>query len=247
MVLGTMPTFNANMVGQNKNFDALATRHRRLGTTYLTNSVGQKLYYTIDPENFDAVYGKCWQGWGVESARAAEPQPFCRRRFITTDSQEWKQIRDSMDSAFNIHNSNLSESFRKAIDEVIRTLPIDGSTIDLQPVLSNFFLDVAGEFLIGKRFKESAGAGTGPPVDATDFLEAFHKGSPWVHFRVFFGSISQCFPNRTFEKYCERLHFYINCYIDDELRKIEQIMSLKTVTRISKIYSPLRAELETRR
>lgn len=128
----------AKAIYQNRNFPALTERHETLGKTYLVNSIGQNVFFTIDPENFKAVYETHWSEWGVAPARAEALEPFCGRGLINTDGSDWQQLRHMANPIFTSSSLVNLASFGLALDECLDRKIQDGETVDLASVFYHF-------------------------------------------------------------------------------------------------------------
>ncbi|KAF7536555.1 hypothetical protein G7054_g4410 [Neopestalotiopsis clavispora] len=214
----------AKMIHRHCNLPALAERHFTLGKTYLVNSVAQNVFHTVDPANFKAVYETNWHDWGVAPARADALDPFCGKGLITTDGQDWSALREVTKPVFNSDCSASLSSFGQALDQFLDENDESGVTIDLAPLFYEFFLDMGGEFLLGRRLRDIVKSEEKqPPVDSTHFLDAFHGAMNWLIVRVFFGVIGRNLPSPGFNRNCQSVHSFLDFYIDLALeQKLQQ-------------------------
>ena len=106
--------------------------------------MGAATFNTIDPENLQAIYGSRVKDWGVEPVRLAAMEPLCGRGFITTDGETWERSRALLKPSFSRAHIENVFAFESAVDEFFRRLPLDGSTVDLGPLLSELVSDLLG-------------------------------------------------------------------------------------------------------
>jgi hypothetical protein len=138
-----------------------------------------------------------------------------------------------MDPVFTGLDSKNLSGFGVALDSVLDELPAHGEVVDLAPVFSEFvsrhhsnekqrlislfpskFLNMAGEFLIGRRLDDfTPEDGLRPPVTSQEFLKAYDGGLYWMLVRVFFGAIGRKLPSKTFVKNCRLAHAFIDHYV----------------------------------
>ncbi|KAI0478572.1 cytochrome P450 [Xylariaceae sp. FL0804] len=211
----------ANLIHLNQNLPAMSERHKRLGKTFIANSLGQGVFYTIDAENFKCIYETNWLHWGNAPARQEALEPFCGLGLINTDGDDWKSLRDLTRPAFS-HNAIVdADAFDTATREFLQQNIRLGATVDLAPLFYQFFLGLSGEFLIGKNFRDTstATANSKPcPVSSSQFIDAFHSALSWLTIRVFFGFIGCNIPNRAFEKACGQVHGFLDHHIEFALK-----------------------------
>ena len=120
---------------RNQNLLRLEERFKVYGSTYQTTSVGIGTIWSRDPELIQCVWGTNDKDWGNEPYRLEPMEPFCGSGFITKDDVVWEHSRALMrPSSHKSRISNLS-FFEAATEAMIRKIPRDGSTVDLQPLL----------------------------------------------------------------------------------------------------------------
>ena len=112
--------------------------HAAHGKTFVANLFGQTTIHTIEVQNFEAVYSTKSADWGVEPGRLPALQPFCGRGFITTDGEAWQHARSSVNIAFGKRNVHISQAFRNKFDEILKGLPVNGESVDMQPIMAGF-------------------------------------------------------------------------------------------------------------
>lgn len=60
---------------------------------------------------------------------------FCGRGFITTDGETWKHSRNLLKPSLDLGNIRDLNILKREVDALLRQLPKDRSTVDLQPLL----------------------------------------------------------------------------------------------------------------
>jgi len=124
---------------QHNNIPAVAESHKIYGSTFKVISLGTQAFYTIQPDNLKAIYGTKWTDWGVEPARLEAMEPFCGRGFITTDGESWQRMRAMLTPSFAEPDGIDLISLGIALDEFLQKIPVDGTTVDLAPMLYELF------------------------------------------------------------------------------------------------------------
>jgi hypothetical protein len=108
----------------------------RFGKTYEINNLGQRMIHTMDVKNIQHVWATDFRNWGLQPLREGIAEPFFGHGLNTTDGELWKHSRALVRPTFNrteIANLNLLGGH---VDRLLQQLPVDESTVDLQPLFS---------------------------------------------------------------------------------------------------------------
>ncbi|KAF4624127.1 hypothetical protein G7Y89_g14046 [Cudoniella acicularis] len=191
--------------------------HEKLGKTFQINAlISTPEICTIATENIRIlnVGGKTW---GVEPLRLGGMEYLCGRGFLTTDGDIWNHSRRLLKPTFS--RSNLSDlgTLSRQLDQLLDQLPTDGSTVDLQPALSNMFLATSMDFILGilPTDKISGEAPYTPIV----FIEAFHDAIFRTMLRTMLGRLWILAPKAKYLRNCKISHEFIDFYVHEALRE----------------------------
>ena len=219
---------------------AVAERHRKYGCTFTINQFGNTTFHTSNPHNIRTAFDTASQDWHVGPARLRAMEPLCGRGFLTSDGENWAMYRNMLRPLFTKSNVDDLSAFSKFVDELLITLPRDGTTIDLAPVIDDFvrrkhlccyldstnrwnkFLDLSGHWLLGDRFsalrRDEGQASENPPeISSSRFLEALHAAEFWVGIRVTFGWLGLHLATQYFRNHCKYVHSFLAPYIHQAL------------------------------
>ena len=110
--------------------------HHQYGLTYYQSSVFGRTIKTASERNIHTVFGLKAQDWGVGPYRFEAFRPFCGAGILSTDGHLWKRSRSLLKPFFEKgHISDLT-AFEKLLKRLLGQLPQDGSTVDMDPLLS---------------------------------------------------------------------------------------------------------------
>ena len=114
-----------------------AALHRKYGPTYRETSIFGTNLKTASEENIQTVLGLKAQDWGVRPFRFAGMRPFCGEGFLTADGSVWEHSRATLKPSF--HKKNIADltAFEHSLGQFLAHIPKDGSTIDLQSLVSS--------------------------------------------------------------------------------------------------------------
>ena len=115
------------------------------GKSFQALNWGTKTLYTINADNIKSILTAESSSFGVEPIRKAFNDPWIKGGVVMSDGPVWKTSRAMMKPFLSkSHFWDLSE-FSKHVDRLLESVPKDGSTVDLQPLL---FLFVRSIFFI---------------------------------------------------------------------------------------------------
>lgn len=95
---------------------------------------------------------------------------------------------------------------------LLKRIPTDGATVDLQPLFFNFTLDSATQFLFGR----SVGFQLSPAGSEADkFSRAFDRAQEHLQTRALVGRFRALLRNRQFKEDCDFVHAFIDGYVTE--------------------------------
>jgi cytochrome P450 len=134
------PNINLDEISRTsaQNFTSLETTTRlfnEIGKTYKTKRGGRVFLRTCDPEVTKAVLSTQFENFGLQPIRYEGGKSFFGNGMLVTDGAQWKNSRTLIRPTFDVaHIANL-DRLGPFVDQFMRLLPRDGSTIDLLPLL----------------------------------------------------------------------------------------------------------------
>jgi cytochrome P450 len=122
----------------------------KYGKTVHTLFFGVNHWMTMDPLVVQTVAATEADKFGNEPTNRKSCGPLLGDGTLTVDGALWKRSREVINPIFS--RSQLSElsSLKTHVQRFIDLIPTDGSTIDVQPLTKNLFLDTSTEFIFGR-------------------------------------------------------------------------------------------------
>ena len=164
--------FLVKRVNQVKNHSWLEFTHRHFESLGLAtcqlNILGRRLLFTIDPENLKAIHVSNFKSWGIPPNRRKRVVPFIGDGIFTNDGHAWTKSRKLLRPSFERSHLNELSMIERHTQDLMRQIPTDGSTVDLQVLFYRFTMNSATDFLLG----DSSGAGF---TFGNDFEAAFDR------------------------------------------------------------------------
>ncbi|TGO27863.1 hypothetical protein BPAE_0035g00060 [Botrytis paeoniae] len=130
---------------------------------------------------------------------------------FTADGKIWQRYRALIRPTFGRTEISNFGALEKHVARFLELLPRDDSTVDLQPLTKNLFLDISTEFLFGESV-ESQSPNT--PLDAREFLNAFDMTMRGLGARMMLGKLKSI-RGRDIEwkKAFRKVHAYIDKHV----------------------------------
>jgi cytochrome P450 len=154
--------------------EGTAQRYEDHGTTFTSRLVNCPTVFTIEPENVKTMLATKFEDYRLSKIRVDAMRPVFGHGIFTTDGPIWKKSRTLLRPIFDkesISDLNLAEVH---FQHLLRRLPRDGSTVDLQELFFNFTMDTATQFLFGHSVNtQSKSNNISGPVSDADFAEQY--------------------------------------------------------------------------
>ena len=136
------------MFEDNRFLPVMFQRYKENGTTFETKTLGTPTICSCEPENMQSVFANNARIWSV-SYRLSALMPYCGRGFLDTDGAEWEHSRSLLSPSFTKVNISNHTDFEHYVGLMIKHIPRDGSTVDLQDLLFRLVSsDNSGRFLL---------------------------------------------------------------------------------------------------
>ncbi|KAF7934054.1 uncharacterized protein EAE97_008414 [Botrytis byssoidea] len=197
-----------------------ASLHKKYGETFEVINLGTSSLRSIDKENIQAVYSTNHDDWGYEPSRLSVMGPFCGRGFITTDGDTWQKARALLRPTFSKSNISDLSAYRVAVEQFLRNIPDDGyTTVNLQPLLANLYLETSLNFLIGILLDTS---NEDERKKATEFIKAFNTSMIGMGVSFLIGPLKFLIPRSLTTVAHKQVYDYIDVLVDKALEKARE-------------------------
>ena len=177
--------FGVNIVRENlkalRELRFLANLQERLlkhGNTVYIRVFFTTMYSTIEPENVKAMMAVNFKDWSLGARRIDAFTPLLGQGIFTTDGAAWQHSRELLRPNFTRSQVGDLPTFETHVDQLIKAIPRDGSTVDLQDLFFQLTMDSATEFLFGESTNTLA-SGQAPERGAR-FAEAFNRSQEHI-------------------------------------------------------------------
>ena len=187
--------------------------HREIGKTYTTYLLDSSIIHTIEPENLQAVFSTNFKDYGISPQRKTTLGPLLGHSILLLDGTQWERSRAFLRPSFaKVQVSNLV-MFEVHVQNLLKAIPSDGSTVDLAALFALLTADVTTDFMFG----ESINSLTKQSSLKTPFLEDTRIIGTGLEQRFQRGRIANLFPQREFYKRVKEVHAFIDQYVEKVL------------------------------
>ncbi|KFY76994.1 hypothetical protein V499_03514 [Pseudogymnoascus sp. VKM F-103] len=192
---------------------ALETNVRRsltVARTMTINLMGQTFVSTCEPENVKSILATNFDDF-VVGPRMSAMGRLMGRGIFTTDGVHWEHSRALIRPSFTRAQVADLDSIETHVQNLIKKLPEDGGTVDMQHLFFNFTIDNATEFLLGR----SINCQTDPSMEY--FSEAWDYAESRSNDRLRLGKLAFLMRDAKFESSCDIVHSVVDNYIAEFL------------------------------
>lgn len=106
--------------------------HQRYGKTFKANMGGRNAVFTVDPANLQAVLATKFGDFELGNVRNKAARKLLGYGIFTTDGSEWAHSRAMLRPTFTRSQIGKTEIYELHVQELLKCVPCDGSTVDLQ-------------------------------------------------------------------------------------------------------------------
>ncbi|KAL8914793.1 MAG: hypothetical protein Q9171_000629 [Xanthocarpia ochracea] len=165
-------------------------------TTFSAKELHLQLLFTMEPENVKSILATDFKSYRLGEEREKNLRPILGDGIFTSDGAQWQHSRDMLRPCFVRSQLGDQELFEKHFQHLLREIPRDGSTVDLQDLFFRLTLDIASEFLFGTSTYTLLVEKRRPEDEK--FVEAFTYVQNMIEGKS--GFLSLFLPDRRFKK-----------------------------------------------
>lgn len=138
---------NAN---NDRYLEGTVERFKLYGTTFAAKHMHYPTIHTIEPANIKQILATGFEDFKLSSFRVNPMVSLFGRGIFTTDGSRWSHSRALLRPSFARHNMENHLPFMEShFQQMLKAIPTDGATVDLQKLFFAFTMDTATEFLFG--------------------------------------------------------------------------------------------------
>jgi len=124
-------------IAASRRLESLKKWYDTYGSTYSVRVFGQRMIYTIDPENLRAIFAINFDDYGLQPFRLPASKPAIGRNIFTADGPYWKHSRDEVTPIFTRSRLSDISGFKQHFEQMLSKVPRDGSAFDMMPLIED--------------------------------------------------------------------------------------------------------------
>ncbi|KAH4051275.1 hypothetical protein HBI38_030160 [Parastagonospora nodorum] len=192
-------------------------RFEKLGNTFHTRTVTIPIIATCEPENVKTILSLKFKDYSL-SHRQDAFAPLLGHGIFNADGEPWANSRHLLRPNFARDQVADIEAFERHFKIMLKHLPRDGTTVDLQELFFRFTIDSATEFLFNHSTHSLRMVGQDDENNEdVIFGKAFNFAQDDTTVRARLGIFDRFRKNEEGEKAIKICHSYIERFVDDAL------------------------------
>lgn len=172
---------------------------------------------TIEPENIKTVLSTAFKDYVVGAPRRDAFLPVLGNSIILADGAQWEHSRALLRPSFTRSQVSDLSLLDNHVEDLLKAIPRDGSTVDLGDLFPRYTADVTTDFMFG----ESIQSLSCPESFQTNLMRAFQEAQTGGERRFRLGSFAKFVPQPTFYRAVKQVHAYVDAHIDKAIKQHE--------------------------
>jgi cytochrome P450 len=192
-------------------------RFERMGNTFWTRGVTLPIIATCEPENVKTILSLKFKDYSFGN-RQSGFAPLLGHGIFNADGERWANSRHLLRPNFARDQVADIDAFERHFKIMLKHLPRDGKTVDLQELFFRFTIDSATEFLFNHSTNSLRMVGQEDEKNEdVIFGNAFNFAQADIATRLRLGIFDRFRKNEKGEEAIKICHRYIERFVDDAL------------------------------
>lgn len=213
-LLGLDAIYNAIRSIKRKTFLSDTRSHyEKYGNTHTSRLTTYSVLCTIEPENIKTVLSTNFKDFVTGAPRRRAFGPIFANSILVAEGVEWEHSRAFLKPSFARSQVGDLATLEVHIENLIKAIPRDGSTMDLAELFLRFTADVTTDFMFG----ESILSLPQPEAFGGDLAKACRDAQLGAEHRFRLGILADIVPQRAFYRSVNKVHAYMDAHVDKAL------------------------------
>lgn len=180
------------------------------GNTFSSRLSTLSVISTIEPENIKTILSTAFKDFVVGAPRRNAFSPVIANSILISDGKQWEHSRAFLRPSFARSQVGDLSTLEAHVENLIRAIPRDGSTIDLADLFLRYTADVTTDFMFG----ESINSLSQTESFRVDSMRAFRDAQLGVERRFRLGSFAKFVLQPAFYQAVKKVHGYMDEHVD---------------------------------
>ncbi|KAF2994619.1 hypothetical protein E8E13_003372 [Curvularia kusanoi] len=212
------------------------TSANRTVSTYETKILGDKVIFTCDPKNVQAILATQFNDFELGQVRRGSFAPLLGHGIFSADGKQWERARAILRPQFSRNQISDLDLEERHVQNLLRALPlqngVQSDVIDLQPLFYRLSMDSASEFLFGQstntQLSVLSEGDSHKNVEDTEFVETFEACQRRIMMAMLLNEFYALLQTKSFRDKCKLCHRYIDKFVRKALRRTEEGIQVNT-------------------
>ncbi|KAL1599827.1 hypothetical protein SLS60_007632 [Paraconiothyrium brasiliense] len=210
-------------------FDDTSLRVKRKVYTYETKILGDKVLFTCDPRNIQAILATKFKDFELGQVRTGSFAPLLGHGIFSADGKQWERARALLRPQFSRDQVSDLDLEERHVQNMLQALPMKANTwsevIDLQPLFFRFTMDSSSEFLFGQSTNTQLSAlseeAMAKNVEDSAFVDTFDACQYRISMAMLLNEFYSLIETKSFMSGCRLCHRYIDKFVHKALGRGE--------------------------
>lgn len=185
--------------------------------TFHSNMMGLRVIATMEPENIKTILALRFKDYSFGNRKVAFA-PLLGDGIFNSDGERWAESRHLLRPNFNRDQVGDLDAFERHFRLLLKHIPRDGSTVDLQPLFFKLTIDTATEFLFNHSTDSLRMADDDPNSADAVFGRAFTFAQEDIMVRLRWAFLDRFRPNKKGRDAIRICHEYVDKFVDEAVR-----------------------------
>ncbi|KAF2084281.1 putative cytochrome P450 alkane hydroxylase [Saccharata proteae CBS 121410] len=196
---------------QHTYLDMARNRFLQFGNTFEANLLGTRNINTIEPKNIQNILATNFESFDYGHRRRRAFQRLLGKSIFAVDGSQWLHSRKMLKPSFNKQEVGETEALEIYVQDLIKAVPQNGSTFDLQDLFFRFTMDVGTEKFFGESCHSLR---AGDDKSLLEFEEAFNRTQRTIANDAALGPFDIFNSRKKFQKDCKIVHGFVQSHVD---------------------------------
>ncbi|KAJ5323136.1 hypothetical protein N7452_011425 [Penicillium brevicompactum] len=199
-----------NAAKNNHFVELIRSWHGKYGRTFKARMAGSTTTFTVEAKNVQAILALKFKDFSIGSTRKNAVRPVFGEGIFTVDGKKWEHSRALLRPNFSRVQITNTQMYENHVMDLLKKIPRDGSTVELQDLFLRQTLDTASEFLFGESVHSLRDDKGG---EAALFGDWFNTATEGTATRIRLGALGRFYRNRNYSEAGKGLRNYINRFV----------------------------------
>ena len=191
------------------------SHYEAYGNTHSSRLTTYSVLNTIEPENIKIILSTNFKDFVVGAPRRRAFEPIIANSVFVADGVDWEHSRAFLKPSFTRSQVGDLATLEVHIENLLKAIPRDGSTVDLAELFLRYTADVTTDFMFG----ESILSLPQPQAFGGDLTKSFRDAVIGAERRSVFGIFANVVPQRAFYQSVKKVHAYMDVHVDKALEQ----------------------------